>query len=53
MALTPRHLLVAFPVVIGLAKAVAGNAYDYALALSAGALSVLMFLIGGTFALTP
>lgn len=53
VALTPRHVLVAFPVLLGLAKVVAGNAYAVVLALSAGGLAILMLLVGGTFYLTP
>ena len=53
VATTPRHLFVAFPLVIGLARACVGNVYACVLALGAAALALFMFLIGGTFALTP
>lgn len=53
VALTPRHLLVAFPLVFGLAWHVRENVYACVLALSAGGLSLLMFLTGVSIVLTP
>jgi hypothetical protein len=53
VALTPRHLLVAFPVVLGPARALRDNAYACALAVFAGGLALLTLLIVATYRLTP
>lgn len=53
VALTPRHLFAAFPLVIGAAWALPDEWYYGALAVCAGTLGVLMLLTGGTTYLTP
>ncbi|HVF75622.1 MAG TPA: glycosyltransferase family 39 protein [Acidimicrobiales bacterium] len=54
VALTPRHLFAAFPLLVGAAVALSDeNLYRLTLAVSAGVLAVLMFVTGGTVSLTP
>jgi len=54
IALTPRHLLAAFPLLVGAAWALRhDNLYRLTLATSAGVLVAVMFVSGGTLLLRP
>jgi hypothetical protein len=54
VALTPRHLFAAFPLLVGAAWALRDdNLYRITVATSAGILAVLMFISGATLSLTP
>ncbi|MBW3669367.1 MAG: glycosyltransferase family 39 protein [Actinobacteria bacterium] len=53
VALTPRHLFAAFPLVIGAAWALRDELYYGALAVCAGTLGIFMLITGGTTFLTP
>lgn len=53
VALTPRHLFAAFPLVIGAAWALRGSLYSAALGMCAGVLGVLVLITAGTTFLTP
>lgn len=53
VALTPRHVFAAFPLLVCTAWRVRGNAYSGLLAMSAGALGVVTLVSAGTVSLTP
>lgn len=53
VALTPRHLFAAFPLLVGAARRLRGNLYSLTLATSAALLGTIMLLTGGTSSLTP
>jgi hypothetical protein len=53
IALTPRHILGAFPLIIAAARVLQGPVYTGIVGMSAGLLGVLMLITAGTTFLTP